>query len=94
MKCRTLAVLAIGLLWVGSAAAFEPAGMVYYRIPLDGKDREESKPVFGFKLDRSRTNPEDYLNKRGVMDLQMNDDGLRSWRLWGWRIKRPPAPGR
>lgn len=94
MRLCTLAVLAVGMIWAGSAVAFEPAGMVYYRIPLDAKDREDSKPVLGFKLDRSRSNPVDYLNKRGVMDLQMNDDGLRSWRLWGWRIKRPPVQQR
>lgn len=80
----TLALLLSLLTSVGYAAepVLEPHAMIYYQIPFGGKDYNERRHSFGFRMDRAVVEPTQYIDYQrlikqpALLDIKMGRDGI------------------
>lgn len=76
-----------------NANAFEPVldqqGMLYFNVTFDAGQSTKTEHDFGFRFDRTLTQPGDVVtfnqlnNKPAVLNLKLNNNGLKSFELNG-----------
>lgn len=88
MKTSSFIVLLSLVFTAGNAAALEPVvephAMVYYQVSFDGEKSRDTRPVFGFRVDRASFSPggmieyRQLLGQPAVFDFRMGNRGIEA----------------
>lgn len=93
MRLYKLILIVIAFIVVTNCNAVEPVlephAMLYFKIPLGSRDKDNLKPAFGFRMDTALVEPGkpiDYpklFSRQAVFDLKMGRTGIEELKISG-----------